>query len=420
MLETTKEQEVAYQLVLATCEVQDAMSAVRLMSQTVCAEEKIIMTGGTPKTWGWVEKECMEVEAKVIGRNQAKGRFAHVFFGIMQRTDSGDKIGEGRKVVFKSFLSNPSSLSSSVQPISLPFANEIGMLRYLAKRKNCENFGKMESILKTRNDVLLIVQPYYELGNLETVMLTRHHIDGRVAGSIIEQLWAIGGALRGHNVFHRDIRPSNICVTKEKKKFVLKLIDWKTSWRQGGKDMVGGKMYLLREDGVYQAPEVLLDEKQALTPTHRHDDWSLTLIMEQILNMRSCIFDGVNFPKHFSTLPQRFVWMMGVPPNDATVSNAVREALTTVRPAKVKERKYLKTWLREKVGSREKKVDGDLVRAVRSLCNKMFLWNPVMRPKIKPGKKLVKKKKKRGPITGDEEEKEEPRKKRKKKKRRRG
>ena len=165
---------------------------------------------------------------------------------------------------------------------------------------------------------------------------------------------------------------------------------------------------------------MLLDEKQALMPTHRHDDWSLTLIMEQILNMRSCIFDGVNFPKHFSTLAQRFVWMMGVPPNDVTVSNAVREALTIISPPEVKGKKYLKTWLREKVGSREKKVDGDVVRAVHNLCNKMFLWNPVMRPKITLGKKLVKEKKKRGPITGDEEEKEEPRKKRKKKKRRRG
>merc|ERR1719193_2691539 len=121
----------------------------------------------------------------------------------------------------------------------------------------------MDCLLQSTTGKIYGVQPNYELGNLRNLIPVWHHKKEDVVKSWLNQLWGIGAQLRHVHVIHRDIRPSNICVTIDKHQWILKLIDWKTAVR-GSRKRIPGNFSMLREDLVYQPPEVALDVLNAV------------------------------------------------------------------------------------------------------------------------------------------------------------
>lgn len=91
------------------------------------------------------------------------------------------------------------------------------------------NLGKIKDIMEDEKNIY-IVQDYYEEGNLFNFILKHKKINENICKIIIRQLLEAVNCLHMNNIMHKEIKPTNIFVTKfdEKniKETMIKLCDF--------------------------------------------------------------------------------------------------------------------------------------------------------------------------------------------------
>jgi len=321
-----------------------------------------------------------EAELEIAGRLLASGEFAEVFTGRVKVPNRGT-LGTQRKVVFKKWKHNPTVMTREVE-MSAPFLNEIALLRTIEKRNyKSRHLGTMQCLIRTTKGVVLSVQPHYELGNLERFLSLNHHghLPERQAINFIIQLHDMLKELMHAGIGHGDIRPSNICLRQDPvlSEPRLVLVDWKTGV-QRLKDLFIGNLSCLRKDCEYQPPEVGLALEECPKVSSKHDEWSLTLIMEQIVSRKPSLFSAVRW-ETVSTLAERYVWMLGVPKTPIDLSDGIRKAVKTVTGKELVKEEKKEGFMRSSWGRRRKKrelsLSHDFLGQMQLLGQGMFKWN---------------------------------------------
>jgi len=294
-------------------------------------------------SWSWVQElwDPVENEVNLVGGNLARGVFAEILVGTMKSSDGINLCGE-KKVVFKKFLHNPIVQSGDIQMAS-NFANEIALLHTIHKRKkpfHFQHLGTMDAVVKTEAGEVYTVQPYYDMGNLREFLNCARYWTDSMRRNWPRQLCNMGDELKRLGIVHRDIRPSNICLRRDPEQSVprLVLVDWKTGWQKARKKYIG-ELSCLREDDVYQPPEIGLAQEEGPTPTWHQDAWSLAVIIEEMVTGQPSLFSGWWWKGEPTTLAQRFVWMLNVPSKTINLPGGVCEAVSTVSPRKHSELK---------------------------------------------------------------------------------
>ena len=106
----------------------------------------------------------------------------------------------------------------------------------------------------------VLVMPYYRFGNLKAYLLRSRALESKQKQLWIRQLWTIGNHLRNLRVGHRNIEPSNFCLTRDpgRKLFSLVLVDWKCAVLTFSADMKKNGHLVGGSNLEYQPPEVVL------------------------------------------------------------------------------------------------------------------------------------------------------------------
>lgn len=135
-------------------------------------------------------------------------------------------------------------------------------IRDTSDKKSVEGLSRLSGIIQLGTGPQLewvLVMPFYERGNLEAYLSSNLGVyEWQFLRNWYQQLWGMGVHLRLLGVVHRNIRPSNICLTMNpRNKYpTLMLVDWKCAVETEEK-MDDTRTVLECFDMSYQPPEVV-------------------------------------------------------------------------------------------------------------------------------------------------------------------
>jgi len=147
--------------------------------------------------------------------------------------------------------------------VSARFMRELKILQKFAKQGSEADMGHFSVLMGVllEKEALVLVMPYYRFGNLKAYLMRLRIVESKQMLLWVQQLWSIGSHLRRMRVGHRNIEPSNICLTREsgRELFKLVLVDWKCAVETASADLKKNGHLVRGFNMEYQPPEVVFD-----------------------------------------------------------------------------------------------------------------------------------------------------------------